>query len=185
VALAATLALLLRPLAAASPAPLAVRGALLLAAWLGLVWLLGHEARRLSLRGFVGVAFVTGLGASLVITFTGSALLGQLAGVVVATLGAAAVLGFWNRSLAVGPGAPGVLAAALGGLGIQAFVLSEMPLDAALLLLSAPVLAAGTACLPGALRRRAGDDFLAVAAAALPAAVAAVRTAMEFFRSPA
>lgn len=175
--------LLLRPLLHHSLSPGTAIGKALL---VGVVWfatalLLGQEARRQPSENWLGLCFLTGLGVSGTILFTGSALLAQLAGVCVATLGATLVLALWNRSLRVGPGAAPVLTMTQGALWFAAHLYSEMPGTFGALLALGPALGALGGRLAFAKRSRLAASVATLVPAALPVALAVALAARDYF----
>lgn len=79
-----------------------------------------------------------GVGTSLVLALSGSALLGQLGGVLSAALGAVLVFAWWRPDVEMSRGPAAVVLVVLAGLWLSGYFYAEVPAASALLLLGAP-----------------------------------------------
>jgi hypothetical protein len=129
-------------------------------------------AARLSGARIVLPAMVVAAGAAAALLVSGSAVLGQLAGVLAAALGACWVVSWWKPPLSLARGGTAVLIVVLGALVLEGNVFSQLPAASAMLLACAP----GAVWLGrvGPLRRLAGAKatILAAALAAVPVGLA-------------
>ena len=149
----------------------------------GAVWTGVEEAGRRRPGPAVPLALlVASAGLGGVLALSGSVLLGQLAGVLAAALGAVTVAAWWRPSASVAGGA-GVVVLVHGGLTLAGLVYADVPPLAAALAMLAP-LGALACLLPAAAgRRRTAAPALAALAAGLPILLAVGLAALEFRES--
>jgi len=87
------------------------------------------------------VLLVVATGGSVTLLLSGSAMLGQLGGVLTAALGASLVIAWWNPKLSLAHGATSVVAILLAGLWMSGYFYAEVPVVSALLLVVSPATA--------------------------------------------
>jgi len=87
------------------------------------------------------VLLVVATGGSVTLLLSGSAMLGQLGGVLTAALGASLVIAWWNPTLSLAHGATSVVAILLAGLWMSGYFYAEVPVVSALLLVVSPATA--------------------------------------------
>ena len=121
------------------------------------------------------------LGSSVVLVLSGSALLGQLAGILGAAVGASLIVAWWRPKLTFAGGMVPVVAAMLAGLWLNGYFYAEAPAASILPLAIAPAMVWVRKLAPMRKLGSRGETVIAVAAVLAPVVLA---VALAFQASP-
>jgi hypothetical protein len=149
-----------------------------------LSWIVQRTAERRDGALVPALLLVVATGSAGLLVMSGSALLGQLAGLLAAASGAALVLAFWRPRVSLAGGGVTVAVLLLSGLWITGFFYAEMPLPSAILAPLSLAAGAGLAQIPAVRGRGRGQlVVISLVAASILIGAAVGFAAVEYFGS--